>query len=54
MTAVVPNSQVAALADVRDGPAVAVFDPVIGSEAQSAVVAAGDDHIADTGLVSVC
>ncbi len=41
------------LADVGDGPAVAVFDPVGGGEAESAVVAAGDDHVSDTGLVAV-
>ena len=32
-----------------DGPAVAVLDPVGGGEAESAVVAAGDDHVSDTG-----
>ena len=36
-----------------DGPAVAVLDPVGGGEAESAVVAAGDDHISDTGPVPV-
>ena len=41
------------LADLGDSPAVAVFDPVGGGEAESSVVAAGDDHISDTGLVSV-
>ena len=41
------------LADCGDGPAVAVFDPVGGGEAESAVVAAGDDHISDTGPVPV-
>jgi hypothetical protein len=35
-------------------PAVPIpADPVGWREAQSAVVAAGDDHIADTGLVSI-
>jgi hypothetical protein len=29
------------------------FDPVGGGEAESAVVAAGDDHVSDTGPVSV-
>jgi hypothetical protein len=52
--AVVSHGQVAAFADVGDSPTVAVFDPVSGGKAESAVVAAGDDHIADTGLVSVC
>jgi hypothetical protein len=36
-----------------DGPTVPVLDPVGGGEAQSAVVAAGDDHISETGPVSV-
>ena len=45
--------EVAALADAGDGPAVAVFDPVGGGEAESAVVAAGDDHVSDTGSVPV-
>ena len=49
----VPHGQVAVAADVGDGPAVAVLDPVGGGEAEPAVVAAGDDHIADTGPVSV-
>ena len=40
-------------ADLGDGPAVAVLDPVGGGEAQSAVVGAGDDHVSDAGLVSV-
>ena len=40
-------------ADVGDRPAVAVFDPVGGGEAESAVVAAGDDHVSDTGPVPV-
>ena len=53
VTAVVPHGQVAASADLGDGPAVAVLDPVGWREAESAVVAAGDDHIADTGLVPV-
>ena len=51
--AVVPDGQAAVLADVGDGPAVAVLDPVGGGESEAAVVAAGDDHIADTGLVAV-
>ena len=41
------------LADAGDGPAVAVLDPVGGGEAESAVVAAGDDHISDAGLIPV-
>src|SRR5215218_1415236 len=35
-----------------DGP-IAVSDPVGDGEAESAVVAAGDDHIPDTGLIPV-
>jgi hypothetical protein len=53
LTLVVPHSQVALFADMGDSPAVAVFDPVVGREAESAVVASGDDHIADTCLVSI-
>ena len=53
MAAAVPDGEVAVSTDVGDGPAVAVLDPVGGGEAESAVVAAGDDHISDTGPVSV-
>ena len=53
VAAVVPDREVTAPADVGDGPPVAVLDPVGGGEAESAVVAAGDDHISDTGPVSV-
>jgi hypothetical protein len=49
----VSHGQVAAFADMGDGPTVAVFDPVGWGEAKSAVVAAGDDHIADTALVAI-
>ena len=48
-----PHSQVAVFADVGDGPAVAVLDPVGGRVVESAVVGPGDDHIANTGLVRV-
>ena len=51
--AVMSDCEVAVLADSGDGPAVAVFDPVGGGEAESPVVAAGDDHIPGTGLVPV-
>ncbi len=51
--AVVPDREVTLLADVGDGPPVAVLHPIGGSESESAVVAAGDDHISDTGLVPV-
>ena len=49
----VSDGQVTVFGDVSDGPAVAVFDPVGGGESESAVVAAGDDHISDTGPVPV-
>ena len=49
----VPDSQVTLLADMGDGPAVAVLDPIGGSESESAVVATGDDHISDTGQVPI-
>ena len=45
----VPRGQVAVFADMGDGPAVAVLDPVDGGEAESAIVGAGDDHVSDTG-----
>ena len=48
-----PDGEVAFLVDAGDGPAVAVFNPVGGGEAESAVVAAGDDHISDAGLIAV-
>ena len=48
-----PDREVTAPADAGDGPPVAVLNPVGGGEAESAVVAAGDDHISDTGLVPV-
>ena len=51
--AVMSDCQVAVSADSGDGPAVAVFDPVGGGQAESAVVGAGDDHISDTGPVPV-
>ena len=53
LAAVVPDREVTAPADAGDGPPVAVLDPVGGGESESAVVAAGDDHISDTGLVAV-
>ena len=39
--------------DVVDGPAVAVLDPVVHREPQPAVVAAGDDGVADIPGVAV-
>ena len=51
--AVMSDRKVTARADAGDGPAVAVLDPVGGGEAKPPVVAAGDDHIPGTGLVSV-
>jgi hypothetical protein len=49
----VPYGQVGLLADLGNGPAVAVFDPVCRSEAQPSVVGPGDDHVSDAGPVSV-
>ena len=53
LAAVVPDREVTVPADAGDGPAVAVLDPVGRAEAESAVVAAGDDHISDTGPIAV-
>ena len=53
LAAVVPDGEVTAPADAGDGPPVAVLDPVGGGESESAVVAAGDDHISDASLVPV-
>jgi hypothetical protein len=49
----VSDGEVAFLTDSGDRPAVAVFDPVGGSEAEPSVVAARDDYVSDTGLVPV-
>jgi hypothetical protein len=49
----VSDGQVAAATYSSDGPAVSILDPVVGHEAESPVVGAGDDHVADTGLVPV-
>ena len=54
VAAVVPDGEPTAVGDVGDGSAVAVLDPVSGGESEASVIGAGDDHIADTGLVSVC
>ena len=48
-----PDSQRTGSSDADDGPAVAVLDPVGGAQPEPAVIAAGDDHISDTGLVPV-
>ena len=53
LAAVVPHGQVVVFADVGDGPAVAVLDPVGGGGSESPVVGPGDDHISDTGLVPI-
>src|SRR5215203_4017252 len=53
LAAVVPDREVTAPADAGDGPPVAVLDPVGRSESESAVVAAGDDHISDAGPIAV-
>ena len=49
----VPDGEVAVSADVGDGPPVAVLHPITAAESEAAVVAAGDDHIADAGQVPV-
>jgi hypothetical protein len=49
----VPHGQVTVFGDMSNGPTVPVFHPLGGSEAESAVVAAGDDDISDTRLVPV-
>jgi hypothetical protein len=49
----VSHGQVTVFGDLGDDPPVPVFHPVGGGEAESAVVAAGDDHISDTGPVPV-
>src|SRR4029453_9601218 len=53
LAAVVPHSQVTLLADVGDGPPVAVLNPIGRGEAESPVVAAGDDNIPAPRLMSV-
>jgi hypothetical protein len=53
VAAVVPDREVTAPADTGDGPPVAVLNPIGGGESESAVVAAGDDHISDTRLIAV-
>ena len=49
----VPRGQVALLTDMGDGPPVTVLDPVGGREAESTIVGAADDHVADTALVPI-
>jgi hypothetical protein len=49
----VSDGQVTVFGDVGDHPAVPVFDPVRGGKSESTVVAAGDDHISDIGLIAV-
>src|SRR5512133_3899095 len=51
--AVVPDGEPTDAVHVSDGPAVAVFDPVGGRESEPSVVRTGDDHVADSGPVSV-
>ena len=53
VAAVVPDGQSAVFANVGDGPAVAVLDPVGGGESELSVVGAGDDHVSDARLVPV-
>ena len=49
----VSHGQVTVFADVGNHPAVPVFHPVGGGEAEPAVVAAGDNHISDTRLIAI-
>ena len=49
----VPHGQVTLFADARDGPTIAVLNPISGGETESAVVGPGDDHISDTGLIAI-
>jgi hypothetical protein len=47
------NVKIAVTAYGLYGPAVTVFDPVGRCEAQLTVVAASDDHVADTGPITI-
>jgi hypothetical protein len=49
----VSHGQVTVFSDVGDHPAVPVFHPIRGGEAEAPVVAAGDDHISDTRLIAI-
>ena len=53
LTPQMADGDVATRADLGDGPPVAVPNEVGGGGAESAVVGAGDDHVADGGLVSI-
>jgi hypothetical protein len=53
LAAGMPHSQVTLFGDVGDDPPVAVLNPIGGAQSEPAVVAAGDDHISDTGLIAV-
>jgi hypothetical protein len=53
VAAVVPDRQLTVPTDMGDGPTVPVFDPVGDGQPDPSVVAAGDDHISDTGRVPV-
>jgi hypothetical protein len=53
VAAAVPDGELTAAVDVGDGPAVAVFNPVGGRESETSIVRTGDDHVADTGQISV-
>ena len=52
LAAVVADIQSAVSANLRDGPSIAILDPVGGGESDAAVVVAGDDDVADAGPVS--
>ncbi len=47
------HGQVAGVVDAQHHPPVAVLDPVRRGGAQRAIVGAGDDQVADAGLVPV-
>ena len=49
----VPHPQTTGPGQVEDGPPVAVFHPVGCADTEPAVVAAGDDQVADAGPVAV-
>ena len=53
VAAAVADDQVAPATYSSDDPTVSVLDPIGGAESESTVVGAGDDHIADTGLIPI-
>src|SRR4029450_4984913 len=53
LAAAVSDGEATAAVDVGDGPAGAAFHPFGGRDSDPPVVRPGDDHVADTGPVSV-